>query len=229
MIDLCREYRCPVHVVHLSAAEAARPLIARVRDEGVPLTVETCPHYLYFSARDAADGDPRFKCAPPIRDLPQRTTLIGMVIDRWIDTIGSDHSPAPPAMKHLADGDLHRAWGGIASLQLLLPAVRTAFAPVRGRERVFEALTARPAKLAGVAARKGAIAAGRDADLVVFDPDAEFTVTEDMLHHRHKATPYLGRTLRGVVETTYLRGRTIYDRGRVVAEPGGQLLRRSSS
>src|SRR5439155_23257995 len=125
-------------------------------------------------------------CAPPIRDLNQRTTLIGMVIDRRIDTIGSDHSPAPPAVKHVADGDLRRAWGGIASLQLLLPVVWTAFAPVRGREPVFEALTNRPAALAGLAGRKGAIAPGRDADLAVFDPDGEFTVTEEMLHHRHK-------------------------------------------
>ncbi len=223
MIELCREYRCPVHIVHLAAAEAARPLLAAARNEGLPLTVEACPHYLYFAAEEIPDGDPRFKCAPPIRDGRQRAILREMFLNAQIDTLGSDHSPAPPALKHLDDGDLRQAWGGIASLQLLLPIVWTALGSI---SPIVEALSSRPARLAGLQGRKGAIAPGCDADFVLFDPESEFVVSADMLQHRHKATPYLGRKLRGVIESTWLRGRKIFDRGEFPTEPAGRLLER---
>lgn len=228
MIDLCREYRCPVHIVHLSAAEEVWADTIAIRDESLPVTFETCPHYLTFADDEVPGGDPRFKCAPPIRHVAQRTLLRGMVGTERIHTVGSDHSPAPPGLKHLADGNVRAAWGGIASLQLLLPATWSAFDWVIDlpREHIFAAITSRPAALVGLAARKGRISRGRDADLVVFDPDAKFVVTENLLHHRHKATPYLGRTLRGVVETTYLRGRRVYDRGEFIGDPTGQLLER---
>jgi allantoinase len=228
MIDLCREYRCPVHIVHLSAAEEVWPFITEVRQERLPLTFETCPHYLTFEDDEVPHGDPRYKCAPPIRHVAQRALLRSMVITERIHTIGSDHSPAPPGMKHFADGDLRAAWGGIASVQLLLPATWSSvdWCPSLPREHIIAAMTTRPAALVGLAERKGDIAPGRDADLVIFDPDAEFVVTPGMLHHRHKATPYLGRTLRGVVEQTFLRGRKVYDRGQFHGEPGGQLLKR---
>jgi allantoinase len=229
VLRLCDEYRCPVHVVHLAAAEAAAEVIAETRRCGLPATFETCPHYLYFTAEDVPDGDPRYKCAPPIRGRADNARLWRMLFTRGLDTIGSDHSPAPPELKHLDTGDLRRAWGGIASLQLLLPAVWTAAArqnwevPV---ERGIAKMTSAPAAVAGLAGRKGAIAKGMDADLVVFDADREFVVTPEALHHRHKATPYLGHQLRGVVETTYLRGRKVYDRGEFVGGPTGQLLER---
>jgi allantoinase len=226
MIALCREYRCHVHIVHLAAAEAARPLLAAARNEGLPLTVETCPHYLYFAAEDVPDGDPRFKCAPPIRDGRQRAILREMFLSAEIDTLGSDHSPAPPALKHLDDGDLRQAWGGIASLQLLLPIAWTSVGSIA---RLVDALASRPARLAGLEGRKGAIAPGCDADFVLFDPDAEFVVVADMLQHRHKATPYVGHKLHGVVESTWLRGRKIFDRGDFPAEPAGRLLTRSAT
>jgi allantoinase len=226
MIDLCREYHCPVHIVHLAAAEAARPLLAAAGREGLPLTVETCPHYLYFAAEEVPDGDTRFKCAPPIRDSRQRAILREMFLNAEIDTLGSDHSPAPPDLKHLDDGDVRQAWGGIASLQLLLPIVWTSVGAI---ERLVDALAARPAKLAGLEGRKGAIAPGCDADFVLFDADAEFVVGAEMLQHRHKATPYLGRKLRGVVESTWLRGRKIFDRGDFPAEPAGRLVTRSTT
>src|SRR5439155_17969227 len=114
MIELCREYRCRVHIVHLSAADAL-PLLAEARAAGLPLTVETCPHYLFLAAEEIADGDPRFKCAPPIREQENREGLWQGLRTRLIDTDGSDHSPAPPEMKQLVSGDLKRAWGGIAS------------------------------------------------------------------------------------------------------------------
>jgi allantoinase len=152
-----------------------------------------------------------------------------MLIAKDVHSIGSDHSPAPPSLKHFADGNLRAAWGGIASLQLLLPATWSSvdWCAHLPQEHVFEAMTTRPAALVGLSERKGAIVPGCDADFVVFDPHAEFTVVPEMLHHRHKATPYLDRKLRGVVETTYLRGRKVYDRGQFLGEPSGQMLQRT--
>src|SRR5262249_26108051 len=160
--------------------------IAAARAAGLPLTVETCPHYLTFAAEDIPDGDPRFKCAPPIRERENREELWDGLRDGLIDTIGSDHSPAPPSLKHLATGDLVRAWGGIASLQLSLPAVWTAMGRRPGATLValVDWMSRRPARLVGLEGRKGALAAGCDADLVVFDPATEFTVTPDLLRHR---------------------------------------------
>jgi allantoinase len=224
LIGLCREYGGRVHVVHLATAEAL-PLIAEARAEGLPLTVETCPHYLTFAAGEVPDGDPRFKCAPPIRTADDREGLWGALRAGLIDTIGTDHSPAPPALKHLDTGDLARAWGGIASLQLALAAVWT-----EARRRGFEAddlarwMARRPAEVFGLAGRKGAVAAGCDADLVVVDPDATFTVHPSALLHRHKATPYEGRTLAGRVVATYLRGRRVASDGRAEGEPVGRIV-----
>jgi allantoinase len=228
LIRLCREYRCRVHVVHVASA-GALPLLAAARAAGLPLTAETCPHYLCFAAEEVPDGDPRFKCAPPVRTRDDRERLWAALRDGLLDTVGSDHSPAPPELKQLATGDLRRAWGGIASLQLALPVVWT-----EGRARgatlvdVAEWLSRRPAQLVGLGGRKGAVAAGRDADLVVFDPEAEFTVTAGGLHHRHKATPYEGRALRGRVVRTVLRGRTVYDAGRLGDAPAGRAVLRAA-
>jgi allantoinase len=211
VIALCREYRCRVHIVHLSSADAL-PLIRTARAAGLPLTVETCPHYLYFASEEIPDGDPRFKCAPPIREQDNREQLWAGLRAGLIDCIASDHSPAPPDMKHLTTGDLRQAWGGIASLQLALPIVWTV-AREQGATLVdlVEWMGRRPAQLVGLAGRKGILAAGCDADLVVFDPEAEFRVESGMLFHRHKRTPYEGRTLYGRVDMTFLRGRKVYD------------------
>jgi allantoinase len=224
LIALGREYRCRVHVVHLSAADAL-PMIAAARAAGLPLTVETCPHYLCFAAEEIPDGDPRYKCAPPIRERENRERLWDGLRDGLIDTVGSDHSPAPPELKHLATGDLRRAWGGIASLQLLLPAVWTE-AHRRGvpLADLVDCMSRRPARLVGLEGRKGALAPGCDADLVVFDPEAECPVTAALLHHRHKVTPYEGRTLRGRVDRTFLRGRKVYEAGRFEGSPRGRTL-----
>jgi allantoinase len=226
LIDLCRKNGGPIHIVHLASADAL-PMIAAARAEGLPLTVETCPHYLTFAAEEIPDGDTRFKCAPPLRERENRDRLWQGLREGLIDTIGSDHSPAPPALKHLDTGDLKQAWGGIASLQLTLPAVWTAAAP-RGftLSDVAKWMSSRPAKLVGLHLRKGALAPGYDADIVVFDPHAEWTVDAKQLHHRHKATPYEGRTLRGRVEATYLRGRKVYDSAGVVDAPIGRSLLR---
>lgn len=230
LIKLCREYRCPVHIVHLAAAEAARPLLAEAKQAGLPITVETCPHYLYFAAESIPDGDPRFKCAPPIRELRQRDILRHMVAGREIDTIGSDHSPAPASLKHLEAGDLNLAWGGIASLQLLLPVTWTTLSGSNTTRAncVAALLAANPARLVGLDDRKGAIVPGRDADFVVFNPQAVVVVQGERLHHRHKATPYQGCTLQGQVEMTVLRGRKIFEADEIVGEPLGCLLERAT-
>jgi allantoinase len=216
-------------VVHLSSADAL-PMIAQARAEGLPLTVETCPHYLAFAAEDIPDGDTRFKCAPPIRERANRERLWQGLLDGLIDTIGSDHSPAPPELKLLAEGDLSRAWGGIASLQLALPAVWT---EARGRGGTLAELSRwmarHPAELVGLSGRKGEIAPGRDADLVVFDPEASDRVDPMTLQHRHRATPYEGRILTGRVEATYLRGRAVYRSGGFPGPNRGQMLRNAAA
>ena len=226
LISLCRKYKAPIHIVHLADAESL-DLIRAARREGLPLTVETCPHYLHFAAEEIPDGDTRFKCAPPIRSARDRERLWNALAERVIDTIGSDHSPCPPAMKCLDTGDLSRAWGGIASLQLTLSTVWTG-ARQRGLgvERLAEWLSANPARLAGVAASKGRIASGYDADLVVWDPDGQWTVRGEALHHRHKLTPYDGEQLWGTVERTYVRGQLAYAAGKPSAKPIGSLLKR---
>jgi allantoinase len=149
-----------------------------------------------------------------------------MVVGGEIDTIGSDHSPAPPDLKHLVAGDLAKAWGGIASLQLLLPAVWTAVGDICPPTRVVRAMTAAPARLVGFAGRKGAIAPGLDADFVVFNPHREFAVASERLYHRHRTTPYLGYPFRGVVERTFLRGRMVYEWGEICGRPGGSMRKR---
>jgi allantoinase len=208
LIALARDFGARVHVVHL-ATEAALPLLRAARADGVRITVETCPHYLTFAAEEIADGDTFCKCAPPMRGRATREALWRALADGDIDLVATDHSPCPPELK--GDGDFLSAWGGIASLELSLPAVWTG-ASARGIpvERVAEWMSAAPARLAGLDGRKGAIAPGMDADLVIWDPDAEFVVDESRLRQRHKRTPYAGRRLRGRVIATYARGRLVY-------------------
>jgi allantoinase len=224
LVRLAVEYRARVHIVHLASA-AALPDIRAARAAGVALSVETCPHYLTFAAEDIGDGATAFKCAPPIRSGRNRARLWDGLIAGDIDLVATDHSPAPPVLKHLDDGDFLSAWGGVASLQLGLSIVWTGAArrgiPV---DRVAEWLAACPAKLAGLAT-KGAIAVGRDADLVIWDPDAEWVVDARTLQHRHPVTPYDGRRVRGRVLTTILRGATVFDRGDFATVPTGRILR----
>jgi len=227
MIELSRHYRCRVHIVHLSSVEALADLRA-ARAEGLPITVETCPHYLHFAAEDIADGATLFKCAPPIRTRANRERLWQALADGGIDLIATDHSPCPPEMKTRGDGSFLQAWGGIASLQVALPVVWT-----EARRRGFSIgqvarwMSEQPAKLAALDHRKGAIRIGNDADLVIFDPDAKQQIDGARLEHRHPITPYTGETLEGVVETTFVRGETVYDRGTFAAQPKGALCYRA--
>jgi allantoinase len=226
MIRLCRETGARVHIVHHSSSSSL-PLLRAAKAEGLPLTAETCPHYLTFAAEDVADGATEFKCCPPIRERENREQLWAALDEGVIDMIVSDHSPCPPEMKLTDAGDFMEAWGGISSLQLRLPVVWTEMS-ARGYpiERLVEWMASEPARLVGLEGRKGALRAGCDADIVIFRPEASFTVEPAMLHNRHKLSPYAGRSLRGVVETTYLRGMKIYERGEFMNEAAGALLAR---
>jgi allantoinase len=223
LIRLSREYGARVHIVHLSSAEAI-PALARARAEGLPITVETCPHYLLFSAEEIPDGATQFKCAPPIREQENRERLWDALAEGVIDFITTDHSPCPAGLKCTDSGDFFEAWGGITSLQLGLSAVWTE-ARRRGHalEKVVEWLSTAPARVAGLQDRKGTIAEGKDADLVFFSPE-ETVEWPGTLHHRHKLTPYEGRSLMGVVERTILRGRTVYSHGDFAPSPFGTML-----
>ena len=225
---LAVEYGAPVHVVHL-ANSFLTPFISRAKSAGAPLTVETCPHYLHFCAEQIASADPRFKCAPPIRQEHHREGLWEGLASGVIDTIGSDHSPCLPEMKQLDSGDFDRAWGGVSSLQLTLSTVWTGAAMRSiGIDRVARWLSENPATLIGLGGVKGRVAAGFDADLCVWDPDEEWSVRGEELEHRHKITPYEGERLRGRVKRTYVRGELAYDDGEFPAGPVGQLLRRGN-
>jgi allantoinase len=207
------------------ATEEALPLLEAARAEGLPVSAETCPHYLTFAAEDIPDGAPLFKCAPPIRGRATREALRRALVEGSLHLVASDHSPAPPERKHLDDGDLARAWGGIASLQLLLPATWTALEGAGlPLHRLGQLLSREPARLAGLDGHKGALAPGHDADCIVWRPEASFTVRGEHLHHRHPITPYEGLTLRGVVERTFLRGEEIYRRGDFPTPGTGRAL-----
>lgn len=226
LIELVRDYGAELHLVHLASAEPL-PLLRAAREAGLPITVETCPHYLTFAAEEIPDGDTRFKCAPPIRGRDSREALWRAIFDGDIDLVASDHSPAPPSLKKAAEGDLAAAWGGIASLQLLLPALWTGLAARGGTlADLSRLISGAPAARLGMKGRKGAIGLGADADLVAFDPAARFTVRGEELYHRHKMTPYDGMELQGGVERTWLRGHLVYDRRRGHGAPCGEMILR---
>ena len=220
------EYEAHVHIVHLSSSEAISR-IQSAKAARAKVSAETCPHYLTFASEEISDGATQFKCAPPIRERANRECLWAALRDGIIDMLATDHSPCPPEMKRQESGDFLAAWGGIASLQLSLPAVWTE-ARARGFSVAHLAkwLCEGPARLAGLAKKKGAIAAGQDADLVIWNPSAAFRVDPGQLQHRHKVTPYAGRGLLGIVEATFLRGRKIFERGAFCAAPQGQVLLR---
>ncbi|HEY6029011.1 MAG TPA: allantoinase AllB [Gaiellaceae bacterium] len=221
---LCRATRARTHIVHHSAATAL-PLLRAARAEGLPLTAETCPHYLHFTAEAIPDGATPFKCAPPIRDAANREALWAALAEGVLDLVASDHSPCSPALKQLEQGDFMAAWGGVAGLQLALSIVWTE-AQRRGHALtdLVRWMCEGPARLAGFTGKKGRIAAGADADLVIFADAETQTVTTSGVHHKHKVTPYLGETVRGVVHATYLRGTRVAEGGKALALDRGELL-----
>ncbi|HEY0728462.1 MAG TPA: allantoinase AllB [Pyrinomonadaceae bacterium] len=213
MIRLSREFGTRVHIVHLSSS-GALPMLREAQAAGVKITAETCPHYLHFTSETIPERATEFKCCPPIRESENREKLWQGLADGTIDMVVSDHSPCPASMKLRDTGDFMAAWGGIASLQLRLPVTWT-----EARRRGFSLrdltnwLCTNPARQVSLASRKGTIAAGCDADIIIWKPDRELVVDAAHLEHRHKLTPYHGESLTGVVEKTFLRGRKLYENG----------------
>jgi allantoinase len=229
ILNLAAEFKARVHIVHVSSSDAL-PLLRGAKAAGIAVTAETCPHYLTFASDAIPDKATEFKSAPPIRESENREKLWEGLHEGTLDFIATDHSPCPPEMKHKDTGDFVAAWGGIASLELSLPAVWTS-ARQRGYAvgRLAGWMCSEPARLASLEKQKGKIAVGFDADLVAWDRDATFRVEPERLHQRHKLTPYAGRELSGVVVTTFVRGRKVFDRGEFAAGPTGKVLKRTNS
>ena len=205
LVRLMERWPARVHIVHLSSASSL-DIVRAAKARGLPMTVETCPHYLTFAAGEIPDGATEYKCAPPIRSAAERDALWAALIAGEIDLVASDHSPCPPILKE-PDSDFFGAWGGIASLQISLPAVWTG-ARARGvaPERMAQWMSAGPARLAGLGNRKGAIEQGYDADITIWNPEAAFILDPDKLEHKHHVTPYAGRELYGSIVSTYVGG-----------------------
>lgn len=214
-----------IHVVHLSDSGDSLAMIKEGKARGLSLSVETCPHYLSFSAESIPDGDTRFKCSPPIRTEENRKHLWRSLKEGDIDFLSSDHSPSLPELKLLEEGDFLKAWGGISSLQLVLPITWT-----RGKENdislelIAQWWSTRPAKFAGLHS-KGSIEIGKDADFVVWDPETSFEVNKDFpLFHKHTLTPYAGSRLYGRVIATFVRGHMVFHEGHHASQPCGEPI-----
>ncbi|MEO6253784.1 MAG: allantoinase AllB [Ferruginibacter sp.] len=221
MIKLCRKHHCKTHIVHVSSAEALQR-IADAKKEGLPITAETCAHYIYFNAEDIPDSNCLYKCAPPIREKENNLQLKKAFNSGILDFITTDHSPAPPDIKELESGNLQKAWGGIAGLQFLLPASWTAMKENISIEKFIPLLTERPASFLQAEKRKGKIAVGYDADLVVWDPDEQFEVKPVDILHRYNCSPYCGQDLFGTVQLTIVNGVTVFMKGKIVDKESKQ-------
>jgi allantoinase len=224
MIELCRKTGAHVHIVHLSSAEAL-PMIRAARKEGLPLTVETGPHYLFFDAESIPDASPEFKCAPPIREQANNRLLWEALLDGTIDFVATDHSPAPPELKAIESGSFQDAWGGIAGLQFSLQAMWTLASdrqvPIN---KMVDWMCTNPAAFLKKSESKGAISKGMDADLCIWNPLAEIITTQSEVHHRHKLSPYCGIKLRGQVLKTFVNGKVVFSNGGFQSLGAGKLL-----
>ncbi|MBU2996625.1 allantoinase AllB [Cellulophaga baltica] len=227
-IEVQKEFDIKVHVVHLSASDAIDKLIQR-KLETRKLTVETCPHYVYFNAEEIPDASPIYKCAPPIRGKENNLLLLKGIQTGLIDFIGSDHSPAPPDVKQLESGDFFKAWGGISGLQFSLPVMNTkCFKEAIALEKLIPLLTENPAKFLGLENKKGFLKEGFDADIVVWDDNEIFELKEELIQHRHKPTPYLNHKLKGVVKATFVNGNLVFSESEIIATNKGELLERNN-
>lgn len=224
MVNLCGKTGARVHIVHHSSSDVL-PLLKSAKAEGLPLTVETCPHYLTFAAEEIPDGATHFKCCPPVRERENREKLWEALKDGTIDMVVSDHSPCTPNLKLMEKGDFLEAWGGIAALQFSLPVMWTQLQKRGfGLLELTQWMSAAPAKLAGLDKHKGKLESGFDADIIIWNPEKEFKVVPEIIHFKNKITPYSGMNLRGVVEATFARGAKVYEKGQFAARPIGKLL-----
>jgi len=226
MMELCEKYRGPVHIVHLSTAEALEK-IRVAKEKGLPFTVETCPHYLHFSAEDIASKATHFKCAPPIRNSANREALWQGIEQGLIDFIVSDHSPCVPSLKCFESGNFVNAWGGIAGLQMSPLVVWTEM-----KKRNFKVpdllklMSAKPAAFAGFSDSRGVIDVGYCADLVFFEEESETPVNSESIFHKHKVSPYVGERLSGKIAKTLVGGKTVFSEGNFVNSQSGVEIKR---
>lgn len=223
MIKLCRKHHCKTHIVHVSSAEALIK-IQKTKEEGLPLTAETCAHYIYFNAEDIPDSNCLYKCAPPIREQENNDQLKVALVNGVLDFITTDHSPAPPDIKELETGNLLKAWGGIAGLQFLLPASWTAMKGKISIEKFIPLLTEQPAKFLQLDKQKGKLAVGYDADLIVWNPEEKFEVKAGDILHRYNCSPYCGQNLYGTVQQSIINGTTVYLNKKIIQKNAGQWL-----
>jgi allantoinase len=229
MVKLAQEaadngHQCKVHIVHLSSAEALDS-ISQAKAQGLQFTAETCPHYLTLFSESIPNGKTLFKCCPPIRENDNREILWQAVEDGRISFIVSDHSPCTPQLKCVDSGDVEKAWGGISALQFGLPLIWTE-AKTRGLSlvEINRLMSLETAKFAGLSQTKGQISAGFDADLLVFDDGKEYEISNEMIKHRHKITPYAGKKVSGEVQRTYVRGQLVYCDDQFQHQPIGQPI-----
>ena len=222
VLAMARETEARLHIVHVSSGTGV-VLASAARAMGVDVSIETCPHYLFFTARDLERLGTIAKCAPPLRDAGEQDALWKSVRAGYVDIVGSDHSPAEPSMKQSAFGS---AWGGIAGVQSTLPVMLDRGYHARGLPlpRLASLLAGNPARRFGIE-RKGSLQGGFDADIVLVDLGAEATLRSSDLLQRHAISPYTGHTFRGVVRRTLRRGETIVEDGRVIADTRGRLVR----
>lgn len=224
MIRLCKEFNCRTHIVHLSSADSIDQIV-KAKQKGLPLTVETAQHYLYFNAESIKEGQTLFKCAPPIREKQNNEKLWQALKEGIIDFVATDHSPSPPGMKEMQSGDFIKAWGGISSIQFALPVLWTAAKKDNcSLNQLVKWVCENPALLPGFQHTKGKIQKGYDADFVVWDPGKKFTVTGKDIYHKHKITPYLNEELYGVVEQTWISGKKVFDNNKFILNKGNIIL-----
>jgi len=223
-VNLCTKYNCKAHIVHL-ASEEILSWIIDMKKKGSPFTVETCPHYLFFAAEDIQDGDTVLKCAPPIRKRQTQHKLKKALIDGVINFIATDHSPAPPNLKSFDSGDFRTAWGGISGIQFLLSASWTSLKSEASLEQFIPLVTEKPASFLKQQ-YIGKLEIGARADICIWNPEFTFQVTEDMIEHKHKITPYLGHELYGDVIATIVNGHTVFENGQFKFLNKGRLIKK---
>ena len=223
-LDIQKKFDIKVHIVHLSASEGIERIIKRKQLTN-KLTVETCSHYLYFNAEDIPDASPIYKCAPPIREKANNNLLWDYLLNEGFNFLSSDHSPAPPQLKQLQEGNFFKAWGGISGLQFTLPVLYSE-GQRRGLilEKLIPLLTENPAKFLGIEQQKGKLQVGSDADITIWNDEESFTISEDLIRHRHKATPYLNETLFGKVIHTFVNGVQVVKNSELNELSAGKLL-----
>ena len=223
LIALCEKTKVRVHVVHLSSSDSIAQ-IAAARTKGLPFTVETCPHYLFFDAESIPDGDTRYKCTPPIREKENNAKLWQGLKNGVLDFVVTDHSPAPPEIKEIESGNLKEAWGGISSIQFSLPVVWTV--ALRDKTPIADVsnwMSRNVADFLGLK-NKGRFEIGADGDVVIWSPEKKLKVSRSNIRFRHPITPYEGQMLSGLVEQTFVRGTKVYDKGSLVSSPTGQVI-----